>query len=594
MGKRSEGALANEKRIGKLMFKLLPTQILLAMIVVLNGIVSSLFASNCIDIKAMSAVGLYAPVLMLLGSINMMLVSGSTILCGEKIGRNEMEGMRAVFSLDMVVTFFIGLCFTAALFVCGRFGLVAFIARDPELRPVFSTYLIGQAIGVIPLLLGNQLSSFLSLENKIKRNFFSSVLYIICNLIFNYLFIQKFRMGVFGLALASSAGAWVYFLAQAQAFAQKNMQFKFSLKNVSIKDLLQILKVGYPGALSNGYQTIRGLIVNYLLATFIGAAGLSAFCAANSIMTLIWCIPLGMVAVSRMVMSVGIGDEDRLTVGDVMRVMFKKFTLVNLAITILIALCAKPLAYLYYKDVSSDVYMMTVWGFRLLPFCLCTGSIMQHFVCYAQASGKNLFVHLLSILDGFIFVSAFSVLLIKPMGMNSIYAANVLNGICTTLFIYIYSICCNRRFPLKVEDLMVMPDSFGVPESERLDFSVKSMDDVVLISHKTQEFCLERCVDERRAFVAGLSLEEMAGNVVDHGFNKDNKKHSAEVRVAHKEDSVILRVRDDCVSFDPFKRFESSDKDDVAKNVGLKIVYRMAKAVSWQSIFGMNVLTIKI
>jgi len=593
MTKRSQAAIANEKTIGKLMFKLLPVQILLSMIVVLNGIVSSLFASNCIDIKAMSSVGLYAPILMLLGSINLMLVSGSTILCGQMMGRNEIGKMRGIFSLDLTVTFLIGVFFTVTLFILGRFGLVGFIAREPDLQPDFSIYLLGQSIGVIPFLLGNQFSSFLSLENRMKRNLFSSVLYVAVNLALNYLFVQKYRMGVWGLPLATSVGAWIYFLTQAQAFMAKGSQFKFSFKDVVAKDLLQILKVGYPGALSNGYQTVRGLVVNYLLTAFVGAAGLSAFCAANSLMTLVWCVPAGMVAVSRMVMSVGLGDEDRMTVSDVMRVMFKKFCLVNLLIGVVIIVFAKNLAYLFYKDVNSDVYMMTVWGFRLLPLTLAPGSILQHFVCYGQASGKTFLVHMASVLDGVIFVAGFTALLIPVFGMSSVYIANILNGILVFVFLVSYALFCNRRVLKSMEELMVMPDTFGVPESERLDMSIKSMEDVVNVSKKTQDFCLERGIDNRRAFLAGLSMEEMAGNVIAHGFNKDKKKHSVEIRVVHKDGSVILRVRDDCVSFDPLERVKTSDQNDLAKNVGLKIVTGLAKSVEWQSIFGMNVLTIK-
>jgi anti-sigma regulatory factor (Ser/Thr protein kinase) len=88
-------------------------------------------------------------------------------------------------------------------------------------------------------------------------------------------------------------------------------------------------------------------------------------------------------------------------------------------------------------------------------------------------------------------------------------------------------------------------------------------------------------------------MEEMAGNVIAHGFNKDKKKHSLEIRVVHKDGSVILRARDDCVSFDPLERVKTSDQNYLAKNVGLKIVVGLAKSVEWQSIFGMNVLTIK-
>ena len=197
-------------------------------------------------------------------------------------------------------------------------------------------------------------------------------------------------------------------------------------------------------------------------------------------------------------------------------------------------------------------------------------------------------------LDGVVFVAGFTALLIPAFGMSSVYIANILNGVFVLVFLVTYAIFYNRRVLKSVEDLMVMPDAFGVPESERLDMSVKSMEDVVTVSKQTQDFCLERGIDSRRAFLAGLSMEEMAGNVIEHGFSKDNKKHSLEIRVVHKDGSVILRARDDCVSFDPLERLKASDQNDLAKNVGLKIVVKLAKSVEWQSIFGMNVLTIKI
>ena len=47
--------------VRKLMFKLLPVQILLAAASTINMIVSSYFASNFVGTEAMSAVGLYGP-----------------------------------------------------------------------------------------------------------------------------------------------------------------------------------------------------------------------------------------------------------------------------------------------------------------------------------------------------------------------------------------------------------------------------------------------------------------------------------------------------------------------------------------------------
>ena len=80
---------ANAKMITRLLFRLLPVQVLLAVVGAVNGIVSSFFASNYVGIDAMGAVGLYSPLSMLLGAISTMLVGGSMILCGKYLGRND-------------------------------------------------------------------------------------------------------------------------------------------------------------------------------------------------------------------------------------------------------------------------------------------------------------------------------------------------------------------------------------------------------------------------------------------------------------------------------------------------------------------------
>ena len=118
---------------------------------------------------------------------------------------------------------------------------------------------------------------------------------------------------------------------------------------------------------------------------------------------------------------------------------------------------------------------------------------------------------------------------------------------------------------------------------------------LVNISEEIQLFCLERGIDDRRAHLAGLALEEMAGNVVDYGFKADRKRHTVDVRVVHREDEVLLCIKDDCIKFDPDEFVRMTDKgEDLTKNIGLRIVFRIAKEVKYQNVLGLNVLTMKI
>ena len=585
---------ASTKVVSKLMLRLLPVQVLMAAVSAVEGIVASYFASNYIGIDAMSAVGLYGPVTLLLSAFGLMMSGGSAILCGKYLGRNEQDKVQNVFSLNLLGSGGIAAVFAVLFLLLGTCDLTGFFTQDEAVRPLFNRYLIGQAIGVIPVVLGNQLPAYLAMENRQGRALAASLTFIGVNVLLNFLFVQVMHMEAFGLALASSIGMWVFFGIQAQFFLLPKASMHLRLRDLKWREGLEILRIGLPGAASTGYQAARGIIVNHLLEVFVGSIGISAFAASDSLLRIFWAIPAGMLAVSRLLISISVGEEDRQTLTDVMRVMFKRFIPIMCAFCAMIILCAKPFAGVFFRDPSEPVYRMTVLGFRILPLCMPLSIILMHFVCYAQASAKHVLVHILSLLDGVVCVAGFSALLIRWMGIGSVYTANVLNGIVCLLTIILYSCLQKKKFPGNMEELMVIPEEFGAKEEERIDIAVRSMEEVLSVSRQVTDFCRKRGIDERRTYLASLCMEEMAGNIVEHGFTKDRKKHSIDIRVVHKESDIILRIRDDCIPFDPQERRELTAPGDILKNAGIRIVYQIARSVEYQNILGLNVLTMRI
>ena len=580
--------------IAKLLFRLLPVQILLAAVGAVNGIVSSYFATNYVGVDAMSAVGLYSPFNMLLTALSTMMAGGAAILCGKYLGQNKQDRLNNVFSVAIVSSALIAMVFTTLFVVLSIFDLTGFLTSNTAVRQLFNKYLLGQAVGVLPFIVGNLLPAFLSLENREKRTMTASVVYIICNVLLNYLFVQVLGLQAFGLALASSIGLWIFLAVQAQYFLSSKAHLRASADRLKWGESGDIIKTGIPGAANNGYQTLRAFILNHLVEIFVGSVGLSAFAAVDNILRIFWSVPIAMLAVSRLMISVSYGEEDRQTLSDIMRVMLRKYLPLMSVICAFVMACAKPITSIFYHDPSDPVYMMTVWGLRILPICMPFAIIYMHYVCYCQASGKTAFVHILSLLDGVVCVAGFAALTIRFMGMKGVYWASIFNGVVTVLAIPLYAWIKNKRLPKSVDDMMAFPESFGAEESERMDLTVRSIDDVVLIAQKVQDFCLEKGIDQRRAYLAGLSMEEMAGNIVDHGFTKDKKQHSIDVRVVRKDEDVILRIRDDCVAFDPGERQKIAESDDPAKNIGIRMVFKTARDVEYQNILGMNVLTVRI
>ena len=587
-------SVTNSKLISRQFFRLLPIQILLAIIPSLNGIISSLFAGNFADPYTMTAIGLYGPVSMLITTVSFVLVSGSQIMCGKYMGRNQIEGTKRIFSLDIKMTFIISVGATILLLAFTAAGGASVFTDEEEGRAALTQYMYGQLPGIVPFMLGSQLFAFLSLENRNKRTMAATITFIVANLLFNCILVAVLKTGTFGVSLSYSLGCCIFLAVQAQYYFTGKAMMKYEKSKAAMKDFTDIMITGYPGALVNFYQTIRGLIVNSLILRYVGSAGLSAFAASGSVLGLFWSIPTGIVAVSRMMMSVAIGEEDRRSLTDVMRVIVYRCIPLMCLISGMVIALGEPLTRMFYRDPSDAVYGMTVMAFRLLPICFPLSIIQMNLICYSQIIGRQGIIHLESALDGVVCVAGFSALLVPSLGMNGVYLANIMNNILCVLLFVVFSYMSKKRFPRSMDDFMVIKDDFGAGEKDRMDLSVRSLQDVTSVSGKVIGFCKAHGIDARRCYFSGLFLEEMAGNVVSHGFTKDRKDHLVDIRVVRKAEDVILRIKDDCVPFDPKDRLSMLDDADPAKNIGIRMVYNSAADVQYQNILGLNVLTIRI
>jgi Na+-driven multidrug efflux pump/anti-sigma regulatory factor (Ser/Thr protein kinase) len=589
-----EKKTSDYKLLTGLFFRLLPYQVLLLIVTAVNGIVDSLFASNIIGESAMSAIGLFSPMNHFLYAACMIFVSGSTILYGQYLAR-ERNRINHLFTVTLVVSGGVALLASGLLVLSVIVGWTrAFVDEQPVLQ-MFNDYILSQAIGIPALIIGQQMFAFMSMENRRKWTMTASIICLAANLLGDLLFIKVIPMGTFGLGLSTSVSEWVFFLALALYYIRGKSEWKFSLKGCQWQDAPKIVKLGYSGALSRFAEMFRCLVVNFLVLKYVGSVGLSSFAASNSFLAVVWPIPFGMTAVARMLFSVSIGEEDRRSVVDIMKIVMTKGMLVVLAIVAGLVLFAEPLTRLFYRDPLDPVYQYTVMGFRLLPLCMPLAVLSLHYAAYCQVAQKKVMSAVLPIFDGFIGVVACSLFLIPLMQMNGLYLANILNGFICAAVILIGAWLALKRFPRNLEDLMAIPENIGVSAEDRIDISITCVDEVVNVSQKICDFCKAHGIDERRSIFSGLCMEEMAGNVVEHGFHKDNKKHhTVDVRVMHKEGDIILRIRDDCKSFDPSSYVKMMDPGENGKNAGIQLVYKIAREVRYQNLLGLNMLTIRL
>ena len=92
-----------------------------------------------------------------------------------------------------------------------------------------------------------------------------------------------------------------------------------------------------------------------------------------------------------------------------------------------------------------------------------------------------------------------------------------------------------------------------------------------------------------------MAIEEIAMNVVTHGFSADNKQHSIDIKITRHSETVVVSVKDNCKPFNPQECYNACYKQpDQKKNIGIKLIFGICQDIQYKSMFGLNVLMFKI
>ena len=578
------------KMISDLFFRLLPVQILLVAVGSINSLIDGAMAGTFIGPIAMAMIGLYAPAIKIIETINTVLLGGSQILCGQFLGKNQIDRTCSVFSLDMSLLLLISVLFTALGMIAPRL-LAGILGADRETIGGLADYILGMSPGIIPWLLSMQLTAFLQIEQQQKRTYASMAVMAAVNVGLDYLFIHELGMGMLGLGLATSVSYWAAFAVLGSYYFTGKATIVFRRQGIDWKDFQKIVIIGFPGAIVTFCLAVRGVVLNALLLRYSGNDGICALSALNTCGGLLYAVTAGLGSATRLLVSIYIGEEDPASLTIVMRTALTKGIAMVSGVAALVFLLAGPISGIFFEDHSSAVYHLTVLLFRIYPFCMPLSAINVIMVNYFQSASRMKIVHVLSIMDGVAGTVLSSLILAPVLGAAGVWIAHVLNGVYTLAAVVVYSCMHRRKIPHSIEDLLAIPEDFGVAEDQRLDISIHNETEVTETSQLVMDFCRRVGIDAKRSIYAGLCMEEMAGNIVEHGFT-DGKDHMVDVRVVNRPEGLLLRIKDDCRAFNPKEKLELIDPEDVTHNIGLRMAQRFARELSYSNVLGLNVLTI--
>ena len=572
-------------------FRLLPIQILVVAMNSANIVVDGIIAARYIRPESLGVMGLYYSMVLIMESVSTVLMGGTTVLCGRHMGSGRLDRTRGLFSLNLTLSFLIGLFLTLFSVFFPKLT-AAFLGAGPDQMHDLIDYTTRMAIGFIPHMLSVQLVYFLSLERQQNRGYIGVGVMIAINAGLDFLFIGTLNMGMSGLALASAVSEWLYFGILGSFFLTRKAQIRFRMREVTLKELPELLKIGFPEALLVFLLTISNLVINRLLLTWSGEDGLSALSAFNMMRGFLICVPAGMSAVLRILVSVYIGEEDASSIRMLLRLLLTRMMLIMAAMAVMVILLSGVFAGWFCTDHDDEVYRLTRQLFIIFGACLPLVLACMMTSNYYQSVGQNLLVNIQSVMDGLVGKLVPSLILAPLLGATGVWLMNPIGMLMTLLAIICFLSFRNRHFPRAAEDWLMLRKDFGT--GQRLALTIRTEAEAVRVSEEIQTFCLREGLDRKESYMSALCMEESVTNIIQHGFQADRRKHTVDLCVTIRDRDVILHIKDDCIPFNPRERSMLVNPDRPESGVGIRLLYAMADEVTYQSLLGLNVLTVTL
>ena len=568
--------------IQKVFRQMLITQILSSLTVMICMFVDSVIIGRFLGVNAMTAYGLTNPILLVFAAFGSMLTAGIQVCCGKTMGRGDMDATNACFSTSLVYAGAVSvLGLVLVLLFSGPISTLLGAGRPAAGNEVFfltRDYLTGFIIGAPAFLMAQIIVPYLQMGGKRKLVAVAVVAMTLGDIVFDLLNVFVFHGGTFGMGLASSLSYYIALAIGGSYFLKKNCMFRLRPRAVRLKLCWELNRNGTPTMVNQISVVLLVFLTNHVLQAVSSSLAVAAFSVISTLSNVCYCFGAGVGAVALMLSSVFYGDEDRSALLSIVRVALQYGIVLGIAVMAVMLAGADIFASLFLED-SPEATAMAAQGLRLTN--------------YYQGSGRIAFSPLLSFVQSFAFKAVFILLLSSVLGTTGVW----LSWLCgeAAALLLLLAVVWRRKGHVTVrpEELSLLPESFGGADSFQM--VVRDLDGAIAVSTDAESFCSERNLSARTAMLIGLCIEEMVSNIVEHGFPKDRQKdHSIDVRLSLENGETRIRIRDNCVYFDPVSYLKLHNDEDPVAHIGIRMVMKMVKEANYISALGLNNLTLVI
>ena len=581
--------------IQRLFKQMVISQIISAMAVMLCLVIDSIMISRFLGTDAMAAYGFANPVLLIFAAFGSLLSSGIQVVCSRAMGTGDEDKINRCYSLSVIIAAAVSIFGVIVVLVFADPICVALGAkRGTEAFRLTKDYLIGFVIGAPFFIAAQILVPFLQMAGQRVRLVVAVLGMMVFDIAFDLLNVFVFKKETFGMGIASTVsyvagvGIGIFY------FFSRKCIYKFRTKGLGKGLFKEIAQGGVPTMVNQVSLVLLVYVINRTMMRVGNEVAVAAYAIVSTIANIGYCIGNGISEVSLMLAGISYNEEDEHSLSEIVRNQTIFSIVINLFVTIFFLALADPVISLFAaKDAPER--SAAIFGLRMFAICLVVSSMNAAFKKYYQSIGLIFFSESISVMQNLVFPALVVIIGGALFGTTGVWFFYMIGEVLSLIYIAIVVWKKSRAKFGSHESFVCLPKNFGAAPGQAMEMEIGSMEDIQEVAIEAEEFCKEKGVTAKKAMYTALCIEEMANNIVTHGF-KAGKDNQIDIRLVCKQDELIIRIRDNCVGFDPVKYYQMTkpDMDDPTKHIGIRMVFKMTRDVKYVNSLGLNCLTMKI
>ena len=564
--------------------------------VMLGVVVDGIIIGRFLGPDSMAAYGLVTPFINLATVFSTILSLGVQVICAQRIGEGNIKGARQAFSVCMAATVVISLLLTAVT-VIWRGDIASLLGangKSAELLPYASDYLLGIAFSLPANIFLLEFNSLMRLDGDAGRVMVAVAVMTVLDIVGDFLNVLVIHGGMLGMGLATTVSYVVALVIVLMHFRRKDIVFRFSFKGMKLKDLRDILITGSPSAVGSGSSSLRNTVLNRIMvATALSGTAVGALGILNTIYNFTSCALIGIGVTTAMIAGMVLGEQDRTSARQLVKITVRAALILGSALGIILFVFAGQIASLFGGEDGAEMVGLAARGLRFYAVSLVLYGLNNAFVNYLQGMRRMAHSLILSFLQNFVYIVVPALALAGLLDTDAVWISFLIGECLTFLTIVLLAAVKKKGIPFRVQDYLFLKEPFGVPDDESMEVTVTDRSQIIPASEQVAEFCRSRNASAKQAMLLSLFVEELGNNVIDFGFTEGGNK-SLDIRLVHRDDGWVLRLRDNCKAFDQTEWVRIHEDDDPSANIGIKIVCSTARDVEYVCTMNLNILTIRL